>query len=410
MARFSYRAIDRKGRASEDEIDAESLEDAARHLISQGLQIARLEEVRERQGFSLLFFARKARKDRFRVFFYRQLALLLRSGMPLAWSVKLLADGEDGWRGDLLRDMYTHIEGGGTLPTALERHGDVFDKMTQGIVRAGDASGTLDVVLERLASYAERSYRLEEKLKTIVSYPIVLLALTTLASLFFLLYVLPSFQALFHGLELELPLPTRMLLYVSHMVESAGIYLVPFLLAVVVGVYGLSRWKPWMRRWSRWRLRLPVFGILEQHIELERVFGTLSLLMASGLVLHEALRLVEQVSGNFFLEEVLGALAEKVHEGDTLSSAIEYGVEHDDFGHGLFPVLVVEWVKTGEATGDMARALEELASYFSFAGDMYTKRVEALAEPVLILIVGAVIGLFVLSVALPLFEMLSAFS
>lgn len=397
MAVFSYRASSADGEEVTGQLEAENIQDAAYCLQEQGLFITKLQPVRPR--YPLLFILPLVNKAYFRVHFTRRLAMLLAGNLSLEESVRILAEGSSGRERDILRDMVSHLHGGGTLAAAMERHAEIFPATMIAIVRAGDEAGHLDTVLSRLAVHGERSYRLQEKLKTTLAYPVLLIALTLIAAIFFLVVVLPVFAALLEGMQRDLPLPTMLLLRLSRFVSETG-WALPIGIVVLLLLFRVLFQSSRLRvRWGRVRLRIPVVGRLEEYAETERLMETLSVMVGSGILLHEALALVSRATDNLYLRFELEQAGLFVRQGMPLSESLEKG--------RAFPSFVISWIKTGESTGDLELVLKQVADYCAFEGEMLAKRLETLAEPVILLAVGGVVTFFVLSVALPLFELMS---
>ncbi|BEU88477.1 type II secretion system F family protein [Selenomonas sp. TAMA-11512] len=397
MAAFSYQARSAGGEKITGRMEAENIQDAAYHLQEQGLFITELHPILPRHSFfSRLPFADKAY---FRVNFCRRLAMLLEGNLSLEESVRILAESASGRERELLWDIVSYLHGGGTLAAAMERHAEIFPATMAAVLRAGDQAGHLDQVLFRLAVHGERAYRLQEKFKTTLAYPALLLVLTAAAGSFFLVVVLPVFAALLEGMQRELPLPTKFLLWASHFVSDAGWGLPIGIILAVLLLRAIFQSPGVRTHWGKLRLRIPVFGRLEEYMELERLMETLSVMVGSGILLHEALELMSKATENLYLRSELQQAAVFVRQGMPLSEVLE--------GRGGFPSFVTSWIRTGEMTGDLEQVLRQIADFCSFEGEMRAKRVETLAEPVILLAVGGVVAFFVLSVALPLFELMS---
>lgn len=397
MAVFSYKASTAGGEVVTGQMEAENIQDAAHHLQAQGLFIMKLKCMRMRPSLrSILHFVNKTY---FRVCFARRLAMLLAGNLPLEESVRILAAGTSGRERDILYDMASHLHGGGTLAAALERHADMFPATMVAIVRAGDETGQLDVVLARLAAYGERAYRLQETWKTTLAYPALLVCLTALASAFFLVVVLPVFATLLEGLQRDLPMPTMVLLQLSYVVGAAGWALPMGIVVLLVFLRGLLQSSRLRMRWGRMRLRIPLIGRLESYMEIERLMEMLSVMVGSGILLHEALDLISHATDNLYLKRELEHAAAFVRQGVPISEVLEKGQ--------AFPAFVISWIRTGEYTGDLEQVLKQIADYCAFEAEMLAKRLETLAEPLILLAVGGVVAFFVLAVALPLFELMS---
>ena len=301
----------------------------------------------------------------------------------------------------MLSDMAQRMAQGSTLAAAMTRHAEVFSPTVTALIRAGEAGGSLEPILKRLADKEERSWRVREKLQTALLYPSLLALAALVAMSFILLFVLPSFVHMLDGLAVELPLPTRFVLWLGGAFEAHGIALFAALLFLPLVLALLYRERRLHFFADRLLLRLPLFGRLRLDLELMTLFEALAVLMESGSALHEALAISEGVLQNSFLAAMFSRVKREVERGSTLSAALA--------ASGILPPLVLELLRTGEHTGELATMLEKAAAFCRFAGEMRAERMEAMLEPLLVLSLGAVVSLIVLSVALPLLEMIGSY-
>lgn len=395
MASFSYTARTEAGDLRRGEVEAASRAEAARRIQAHGLFAVAL-----RRKFALQIAVRRAADRKYSMVFCRELALMLGAGLAANEGLRLLAADASPERRAMLSDMARRMEHGSTLAEAMERHGGVFASTISALVRAGEAGGSLEPLLLHLADKEERSWRVREKLQTALIYPALLALAAMLSMTFIFMFVLPNFVHMLDGLAVAMPLPTRLVLGLGGLLERHG----GAILAAAL-LFSLALWLAYREKRVRFLvdrllLRLPLFGRLRLDLELMTLFDTLAVLMESGSALHEAMAISEGLVQNRFLARIFSKARSEVERGGMLSAALAPGV---------LPPLIWELLRTGEHTGELAAMLEKAAAFCRFAGEMRAERMEALAEPLLVLFLGAIIGMIVLSVALPLLEMIGSY-
>lgn len=395
MASFAYTARTEAGELRRGEVEAATRAEAARRIQAHGLFALTL---RRRYEMRLAF--RRAADRKYGMVFCRELALMLAAGLAANESLQLLAQEAPQERRAMLADMARRMAQGSTLAAAMAQHGEVFSQAVVAIVRAGEQGGSLEPLLKRLADKEERSWRVREKLQTALVYP----AFLTLAAMFavtvIFLFVLPNFVHMLEGLAVELPLPTRLVLALGGLFEAHGAAVLAAVLSLPLAFVLFYRERRLRFFIDRLLLRLPLFGRLRLDLELMTLFDTLAVLMESGSALHEALAVSEGVLQNRFLAARFSRMRREIERGGTLAASLAGGV---------MPPLVLELLRAGEHTGELAAMLEKAAAFCRFAGEMRAERMEAMLEPLLVLFLGAVVGTIVLSVALPLLEMIGSY-
>ena len=325
---------------------------------------------------------------------------MLAAGLAANESLQLLAADAPQKRRAMLSDMARRMAHGATLTEAMAHHGEVFPPAISSLVRAGEAGGSLEPLLKRLADKEEKSWRVREKLQTALVYPALLALAAMFAVTFIFIFVLPNFVHMLDGLAVELPLPTRLVLGIGSLFERHGVAVLAALFVFPLALRLLYRERRLHFLADRLLLRLPLFGRLRLDLELMMLFDTLAVLMESGSALHEALAASEGVVQNRFLAALFSRTRREVERGGTLAAALAGSV---------VPPLVWELVRAGEHTGELAAMLEKAADFCRFAGEMRAERMEAMLEPLLVLFLGAVVGTVVLAVALPLLEMIGSY-
>jgi len=298
-----------------------------------------------------------------------------------------------------VRDVRGDIERGASLSSAMAKHPKVFNNLYVAMVRSGEAGGVLEAVLERLASNMEREVALRQRIKSAMTYPIVVLGFVSLILLAMLIFIVPQFQGIYKQLGGTLPLPTRILLTVSDLV----VHKLPFLLVgVAVVIFLLRRYikTPQGRmRWDTIKLRVPIFGPLFHKTALARFSRVLGVLSKSGVPILQSLEVTAEVVNNAQVSAAIMDVQQSVKQGETLSKPLGR--------HGVFPPMVVQMLAVGEETGSIDTMLEKVAQFYDDEVSATVDSLTSLIEPVLIFFVGGAVGLAVIALYLPMFNIIN---
>lgn len=397
MAEYSYEALSPEGVRQSGTIEAACLREAARKIQEQGLLVAKL---KRRRLMVSIQWPQKENRMKQRMMFCRQLALMQHAGLSLADSLRVLArqTKQAGW----LQGLYDRIQMGVPLAEAMEERRDVFSSEMIQLVAAGEKSGNLELVLQRMAGYIEKSYQSREKIKTAMAYPVFLLLAAGIVLCFVLYFVLPTFVTLFAGLHTMLPWPTRMLLWLSNACLQYSWEMLLFFLLLFLAMRMVYHRTACRRQVDELLLRLPLWGPLRMDIELMKVMDMLAVLWKSGIVLDEALRIVKDITGNLYLQEIFAKLQREVQKGYAMSTIMGR--------YDIFPPMTAELLLAGESTGELDIMLGKIAEFCRFEADMRSERLQAMLEPGMILLLGSMIGVIVLAIALPMLETITTFS
>jgi len=414
---FSYKARGTDGQTSTGVLKAESESDAVKELHQGGLTVISLD--RDAGGkaaapggssapFSGLFSrsravpAHKARvKDAEMVVFTRQLATMVGSGIPLVDGLEILAEQIEnpGFR-SVIDAVCTEVRGGKDLSSALSMFPRIFPDIYVNMICAGEASGQLDTVLDRLAEYQEASSALKSDIKSAMTYPIVSLLMVLGITFFLLVFVIPKFEDMFSTLNVELPGITTALL-------SASLFLRENVLYWMGGVVALGAAAAyWLRSDSGitardWMLiNIPVFGPLFRKVTLSRFSRTLSTLIQSGVPILGALEIVSQTCGNRIFARAVEEASASVREGETLGEPLARS--------GVFPPMVTRMVSIGERTGALEALLEKIADFYDRQVKTSVEGLTSMIEPFMIGIMGFLVGGMVMAIFLPIFKMVGS--
>ena len=401
MKTFSYRACMTDGSAVRGTIAADSAPAAVRMLAAEGKTVLR---IRERRDFRLPGFLRLrgSISAEERIAFLHELAAVLEAGLPVHEALAHLRAGvsEHSFYGRLVAALHAEVSRGMPLSQTMELRPAEFPESLVGMVRAGEESGSLATVLREAAVALTEAHVLRESLRSALAYPIFLLGATALSVLIMTVFVLPVFAALLRDLGAQLPLPTRILLGLSDVVLAQPYLVVAIIAAVCLAAVLLLRIPSLRRYGDAVLLRVPVLGMFVKLAEWQMILRTLALLLRSGIRLDRAVGLVRSVTGNRALAHRLMRMQQSLVEGRTFAQI----VLHEPY----LPSLLRGMLAAGEAAGDLERLLQHAADYCRRRAGSYAARIEALAEPLMIVLVGAVIFFVVLSVLLPIFDAMDA--
>jgi type IV pilus assembly protein PilC len=397
MTIFRYIAKDIQGKSVSATIAADSEGTVLSNLRGSGLTPVEIirQEKRGWRGFSL--FKKKVKAESI-VVFSRQLATMIEAGIPLVQGLDTLQQQtNDPLFTEIIRSVKENVEGGGSLSEALEKHPRTFGPLFVNLVRAGENSGTLAEIMDRVAGYLEYSRALRKKVKSAMMYPAVVSVMAMIITILLLVKVVPVFGTIYESFDASLPLPTLMLLRFSDLMRR-------FLPLVFAGMIGLGLLVRGFYRTDKGRLRIdtakfrvPVFGELVKKVALSRFSRTLSTLVRSGVPILRSLDIVAKTAGNYAIELAVEDSAKKIKEGESIAAPLEET--------GIFPPMVVRMIAVGEKTGKLDVMLEKIADFFDEQVNTTLAGLTALIEPLLIGVLGVVIGTIVICMFLPILRM-----
>jgi len=332
--------------------------------------------------------------------FFRQFSVMIDAGLPLVQCLEILAANQENQSFQkTLNGVRTTVEGGATLANAMRQYPKTFDDLTTNMIEAGETGGILDVILQRLALYVEKAVKLRAAVKSALIYPVSVVSLASLIVAALLKWVVPIFANLFAGLNVALPLPTRIVIGLSGFVGQFWWFFVLGIGGMFFGV-GQMRKNERAAYWMDWSLlKLPVIGILLRKIAVARFTRTLGTLITSGVPILEGLSITARTSGNKVLEEAIMRVRKAIEEGRTIVDPLRES--------GVFPNMVTQMIGVGEATGAMDSMLQKIADFYEDEVDAATKDMLAMLEPIIIGMLGVTIGGIVISLYMPLFSMIA---
>lgn len=394
MNTYQYTAKDKNGHTVIGVLEVASETEAAEALHKKELIIVSIEPAKHKAAVS---------KDRGRiklddlVIFSRQLATMIDAGIPLVQSLAILGEQiENKTLRKVIILVRQDIEAGMSFCDALAKHPKVFSALFINMARAGEASGMLDEVLDRLATYLEKTASLSRKIKSSLVYPAVVVTMAILITAVLLLKVVPTFKGIFEMLGGELPLPTRILIGVSDLL-SQYILIIVGLLAVFSFLFKkYTNTQKGRYNFDRMKLKVPVLGQLFRKVAIAKFSRTFSTLVKSGVVILSALDIVAKTAGNRVVEEAVADARQAVRNGEPISKPLAKS--------GVFPPMVCRMISVGEQTGQLEKMLSKIADFYDEQVDSAVAGLTSMIEPMVIAFLGVVIGGIVISLFLPIFK------
>ncbi len=335
--------------------------------------------------------------------FTQQLANLINSGMPLTVALHSMSHLESkGIPKNVSKDLRQEVMEGRGLSDAMSKQPVIFSDLYINMVRAGESSGSLVEVLRRMAAHFQQFAEVQSKFVSALIYPALVTGVGVLMIFFFMYFMLPKFMEMFTGFNVELPLPTRMLMAISHGLTTFWWLILLGIVAITIVIAKFKNSASGGRRVDEWKMKLPIFGKLVKLNLFGQFARTLSTLLQNGVPVLTALKITEQVMPNQIIKEAVARAREEVTDGKTLAQPLARGK--------VFPQLMVDLVKIGEETGDVPGALSNIADTYESELQVSLRAMTQLIEPVLIILMAVVVGFLLMSVLLPMFKLISSIS
>jgi type IV pilus assembly protein PilC len=400
MAEFAYDAINAQGLLTSGVISAPDVGSAREQLQARGLLPSTLAEKAAAGEDSFGSMFKKVKPKSLQVF-ARQLATMIEAGVSVvAALVTLEEQTDDKYLKEVVAEVRADVESGMIFSRALGRHPKVFSRLFVAMVAAGESSGTLDTVLDRVATQIEKETKLKRRVKGAMIYPAVVLSFATLVLIFMLMFIVPVFQKVFDELNGQLPTPTRIIIAMSQALRGYWFIIFPMIGLIIYTLRRLKRTPEGVRAWDRFKLRVPMkIGDVVQKVALARISRTLATLVAAGVDIITALDIAAGTAGNWVLETALARTSQRVHDGVPISVPLA----EDE----IFPPMVSQMVKIGEETGELDKMLSKIADFYEDEVDSSIASLTSIIEPLLMICVGAMVGTIVISMYLPMFKLLT---
>ncbi len=398
MPTFTYSARPAAGgEIRTGEVDLKSRDEVMAYLHRQKLiPVAVREKPRE---FSISLGT--GVKTREIVIFTRQFATMINAGLPLVQSLDILAEQTENPKlQKVIADVLYDVESGNTLADAMEKHPKIFSKLFVSMVSAGEAGGILDTILLRLATFLEKADALARKIKGAMIYPGVILGVAVAAVAILLIFVIPTFQTMFASAGVPLPLPTQIVITLSALLQA---WWWAMLLAIGAAAFALRafyRTEGGERAVDGLLLRLPILGDVQRKAAVARFTRTLGTLVSSGVAILEGLEITAKTAGNRVIQDAVMDSRASIAGGDTISGPLKQS--------GVFPPMVVQMINVGEQTGGLDEMLTKIADFYDEEVDAAVSNLLAAMEPIMIVVLGVVVGGMIVAMYLPIFDMVSA--
>lgn len=395
MITFKYKVMNKEGEKIEGKYEANSESEVMDFLSTNGYYPLKIEEMSS--GVNIEFnFSRKVKLKDLAVF-CRQFYTMLAAGVPIIRCLEILSvQIENKKLRKATRDVSEEVEKGGILSDAMKKHQDVFPELLVSLVASGEASGNLDAIMLRMSTHYEKDSKINSKIKSAFIYPIVLGVASIGAVTFILVYVMPTFIAIFEQTGTVLPWSTRFLLGLSEVIKNDWIFITIFIIIAIAVLKIFLKTDRGLLIWGTLKLKLPILKKLNRMIVISRFTRTLSTLISSGLTLVEALEIVSTVVGNRAAEKTLLKIRDDVVRGESLNSSMRESE--------MFTEMLYAMVQIGEETGMLDDILNKTADFYDDELETVIQASVALLEPILIIIMGLAIGFMVGSIMLPMFD------
>ena len=388
---FLWEGVDRSNRQVRGEVRAPSQTVVTTNLRRQGIRVVKIKKQTFRGGRKV------TEKDI--TFFTRQLATMLRAGVPLLQAFEIVARGHSNARfARLMMDIKGKIEAGSSMSQAFREHPAQFDQLYCNLVAAGEASGTIDAILDRLATYKEKILAIKGKIKSALFYPISVIVVAIVVTWIIMVFVIPSFKKVFANFGADLPAPTLIVMAISEWVVAWWWLVAVILVGTFVGIGVMYRRSAVFKMgFDRLLLRIPVIGGILEKATIARWTRTLQTMFAAGVPLVESLDAVGGASGNAVFVAATKKIQTEVSTGTSLTNAMT--------NTGLFPTMVLQMTQIGEESGSLDNMLGKIADYFEREVDDSVAALSSLLEPIIIVFLGVVIGGLVIAMYLPIFKL-----
>lgn len=443
MPMYQYEAMDPSGQEIKDVVDAANEEEAQATIRQMGYFVTKISVKKSRKAAADKkkgakkgkSFAIGGASSKVITTFTRQLSILQDAGLPILRSLRILeAQSKPGKLKNALIDVCEDIEAGSTLSEAMAKCPKVFDRLYVNMIKAGEAGGALEIILRRLAEFQERSQSLKRKVKGAMIYPIVVILIAVIILVCIMKFIVPKFKDIFNDFETELPAMTELLIYVSDLVINY-FYLIPLIpISAWLFVKLVRKFKAGRYGWDLFVLKLPIFGQLVEKTIMARTSRTLGTLVASGVPILEALNIARETSGNAVFENLYGKVYDSIREGESIARPMKEYSQPGFNGVSLFfwalfvfgPIgmllyilkmndrvvddLVVNMVDVGEETGELDTMLYKVADTYDEEVAVLTESLVSLLEPLLIVVLGGMVGFIVIALFLPLIKLIDTLS
>jgi type IV pilus assembly protein PilC len=399
MAEFVYEARTRTGELRKGVMEAENLAAVEARLRAQNFAPVKVKK--KARELNLSFGSPVSAKEL--VVFTRQFATMIDAGLPIVQCLDILgAQGENKLFANIIKDIKGQVEQGSTFSDALKRHPKVFDDLYVNLVAAGELGGIMDTILNRLAQYIEKRVKLQRQVRGAMVYPIGVMTIAVVVLSILLIWVIPTFEAMFKdfGSEEALPGLTRFVINMSHGVVDNLVWIIIGVASVVFSISYSYKVPAGKKFWHRLVLTMPIMGPVIRKIAVARFTRTMGTLLSSGVPILEAMNIVGRSAGNIIIEKAIADTAARVKEGSTVAEPL--------MATKVFPPMVVQMIGVGEETGALDQMLNKIADFYEEEVDIAVSAMTSLLEPLMMVVIGGMVGFMLIAMYLPIFNIAGA--
>lgn len=392
MPFYRYAGVNKKGETVKGSIDADDEKGARQALAAQGVRVDSL-----KKDWTKIELGGGGMKPKELVIFTRQFATMINAGLSIIQGLEILAaQSETPYFRSILRKVKNSVEEGKSLSDSLKDH-KVFSDLYVNLVAAGEVGGILDTILDRLAIFLEKNAATTAKIKSAMKYPAIVLTATILITIVLLYYVVPTFATLFMSNGQQLPGITQVIVDMSQFVQDNILFIIAGLVGIVFGFKMLMKNPKARFAFHKYALNAPIVGDLIRKSAVARFTRTLGTLVSSGVPLVDGLEVVSRTSGNLMIEKAIIFVRQKVIEGSDMTTPLTEA--------GVFPSMVVQMIGVGEATGAMDTMLNKIADFYEEEVDVAVEGLTSMIEPILMVVIGGIVGTMMVAMYLPMFSM-----
>lgn len=398
MPLFEYTARNLKGDLVKDRVDLPTKDDVVAHLRKNRLVVVQVRQAPRAVSMPRLGGRVKTRDV---VVFTRQFATMINAGLPLVQALDILAQQtENKTLAGVTRQVVYDVESGQTLADALRKHPKAFSDLYVNMVAAGEAGGILDTILVRLAQFLEKNDAIVRKVKGAMVYPAVILTVAVVAVAVLLIFVIPTFQNMFASVNLDLPLPTRIVIGASNILKSYWWAIIGIIGVTVFAITRYYKTAPGRLQIDGLMLRFPILGDVLRKSAVSRFTRTLGTLISSGVSILDGLEITARTAGNMVIHNAVMESRQSIASGDTIAAPLQRSK--------VFPPMVISMIAVGEQTGGLDEMLSKIADFYDEEVDAAVGTLLSLMEPIMIVVLGVIVGGMVVAMYLPIFDMVNA--
>lgn len=403
MPRYTYKATNAEGKEYEGVKEAPDKFALYREVKKEGGQVTSTTEEKENKFFSLsldtLFKGKVKQHDK--IVFARNLSSMIEAGLPITRAISIMQRQSKGELKKVLQRLEDEISKGVTLSEAMKIFPDVFSTLFVSMVKAGEESGNLISALKNISNQMEKTYQLNKKIKGAMMYPAVIFSLMAVIGVLMMVYMVPTLTETFKGLGIKLPLSTRIIIAMSDAMKNYFVLMIAGVVALAGGVYYGLKTEKGKRLSDLVALRTPIIGEIVKQVNSARTARTLSSLISSGVDIVVAISVTKDVIQNTYYKAVLADIEQVIQKGELMSAIF---LRHED----LYPLFVGEMVSVGEETGKIGEMLGGVAQFYEDEVDQKTRDMSSVIEPVLMIVIGAAVGIFAISMLAPTYSLADA--